>query len=60
MNESKPKLDNGLEQWCKEYCPTLPARIEAVVAEWGISVTDQGHARDLLLEHVRQSVATTS
>lgn len=47
-----------LETWCKTYAPALPSRVEAVIAEWGISVADQALARDLLLEHVRKSVAT--
>ena len=56
---SEPIPDNGLEQWCKDYCPTLPTRIEAVVSEWDIRPKqDVRTVRDIILEHVRQAVST--
>ena len=60
-NEQKPepKPDNGLEQWCAEFCPTLPVRIESVISEWDIrSAKDAQLVRNIILEHVRQSVST--
>lgn len=59
MNEPKPEPDTGLEEWCRDYAPTLPARIESVVAEWDLSPGDKARVRDLLLNHVRQSVSST-
>ena len=53
--KSKP---TALEEWCATYCPTLPTRIESVVAEWNLTQGGADKARDLILEHVRQSVST--
>jgi len=47
-----------LEDWCKEFCPALPARFENVIVEWKLTPGQVDAVRNILLEHVRQSVAT--
>jgi hypothetical protein len=54
-----PLPDNGLEGWCREFCPTLPLRIECVVAEWDLRPLEKRQAVAVILEHVRQSVLMT-
>jgi hypothetical protein len=53
-----PAPDNGLEQWCKEFCPSLPIRFESVIAEWDLNAKQRAQVRDILLEHVRQATST--
>jgi hypothetical protein len=59
MPEPDPKPDTGLEEWCRDFCPTLPTRVESVIAEWRLDPADAAHVRDILLTHVRQSVIST-
>jgi len=54
-----PLPDSGLAEWCKEYCPTLPLRIESVVAEWDLRPREKALVVTTILEHVRHSVLTT-
>ena len=56
MSEStKPK---PIEEWCKEFCPTLPTRFENVIVEWKLTAGQADAVRDILLEHVRQATTT--
>jgi hypothetical protein len=55
----QPKPDDSVAAWCVLYAPTLPARVESVIAEWRLDPSDAAHVRDILLNHVRQSVITT-
>lgn len=56
--EPDPTPDNGLEQWCKDFAPSLPTRFGSVVAEWDLNTKQQAQVRDILLEHVRQATST--
>lgn len=51
--------DKALEEWCKLYCPSLPVRMAATVAEWNLKDKSQEHVVKILLQHVRQSVTST-
>jgi hypothetical protein len=48
----------SLDEWATQFCPGLPGRFAAVVAEWDLSDGDKIKAVTILLGHVRQSVKT--
>jgi hypothetical protein len=58
MPNETPPPEHELEEWCREFCPTLPTRIESVIAEWNLSTVELNHVRNLILTHVRNSVST--
>lgn len=53
-----PQDPQSVEAWCQDYCPDLPRRIEAIVAEWNLNdkANQHAYAKYLILSAVKQSV----
>lgn len=56
-----PDEPQSVEAWCKEYCPTLPTKIRAIVDEWNLRDGPNQHkwAVLLILTAVKDSVNAT-
>ena len=46
------------EEWCREFAPTLPVRIESIVTEWNLTDAQATLVVGNILTAVKQSVST--
>jgi hypothetical protein len=53
-----PVPQQSNEEWCKEFCPTLPVRIESIVTEWHLTDASAALVVKNILTAVKQSVST--